>query len=196
MKRLLKSLSKKAQKLASNFSPPAACLTFRSPPSKSFCESPPPKSLCKSGEGIEGELCEVFKYLDADGDGKISWVDLHSSLKCVVEEVCENELQEIIKQLDSDGDGYIDVDEFIRLNCEERGEEEAEKELAAAFRMFEGTSTGITPAGLQRMMCRLGVETSVTLDHCTFIISQVDLDGDGVVSFSEFKHMMTRAVHS
>ncbi|XP_057832020.1 calmodulin-like protein 2 [Cryptomeria japonica] len=194
VKRLLRSLSKRAQKLASNFSP-CRCATFRSPLPKSFCESPPPKSLCKSGEGIEGELCEVFKYLDADGDGKISWVELQSALSCVGEEVGENELQEIIKQVDSDGNGCIDVDGFIRLNCEERGEEETEKELAAAFRMFEGSSKGITPVGLQRMMCRLGVENCASLEQCAFIISQVDLDGDGVVSFNEFKQMMTGVVH-
>ncbi|XP_057832009.2 calmodulin-like protein 2 [Cryptomeria japonica] len=190
IRRFVKSLSKNALKLASNFSPrrrAAASLSF---------QSSPPQSFCEARERMVEEVCEVFRYLDADGDGKITWVDLQSALNSVGEEVGENELREMIKQLGSEVDGCMDVDGFVRLHCEERGEEDAEKELAAAFRMFQGTnSTGITPAGLQRMMCRLGVEKSVTLDHCAFIISQVDLDGDGVVSFSEFKHMMTCVVH-
>ncbi|KAH9293988.1 hypothetical protein KI387_040806, partial [Taxus chinensis] len=150
---------------------------------------------------VREDLFAIFRHLDAIGDRKISWVELKTALNSVGEDAGDDELREIVKQLDSDGDGCIDLEEFIRLiNTEERGAEEAEKELAAAFRMFEGREGGggITPVGLHRMMCRLGlvdVDNYLTLDHCTFIISQVDQDGDGVVNFEEFKRVMMAAVH-
>ncbi|KAH9288681.1 hypothetical protein KI387_032798, partial [Taxus chinensis] len=149
---------------------------------------------------VREELFTVFRQLDADGDGKISWVELKTALNFVGEDVGDDELREIVKQLDSDGDGCIDLEEFIRLiNTEERGAEEAEKELVAAFRIFEGREGGgsTTPMGLHRMMCRLSladVDNCLTLDHCTFIISQVDQDGDGVVNLKEFKRVMMAAV--
>ncbi|XP_057832017.1 probable calcium-binding protein CML18 [Cryptomeria japonica] len=198
LKRLVKSVSKNALKLASTLSPRKHVLGF----SRFSPNSPPPKSPLleanPGGAALERELRAVFRYFDADGDGKISWQELQRALNSVGEEVGENELRETIKELDSDGDGCIDVHEFIRLNTQERGSEGEEKELAAAFRMFEGREGGgITPVGLQRMMCRLGVgDDALTLDHCSFIISQIDMDGDGVLSFHEFKHMMMiTAVH-
>ncbi|KAH9310060.1 hypothetical protein KI387_037971, partial [Taxus chinensis] len=151
----------------------------------------------KIGENVG----DIPRHLDADGDGKISWVELKTTLNFMGEDVGDNELREIVKQLDSDGDGCIDLEEFIRLiNTEERGAEEAEKELVAAFRMFEGREGGggITLVGLHRMMCRLGladVDNCLTLDHCTFIISQVDQDGDGVVNLEEFKSVMMATIH-
>ncbi|KAH9289442.1 hypothetical protein KI387_033559, partial [Taxus chinensis] len=135
---------------------------------------------------VRQEIFTIFRHLNADGDGKISWVELKTTMNFVGEDVGDDELREIVKQLDSNG--CIDLEEFIRLiNTEERGAEESEKELVAAFRMFEGREGGggITPVGLHRMMCRLGladVDNCLTLDHCTFIISQVDQDGDGVVN--------------
>eukprot|EP01018_Ginkgo_biloba_P031999 Gb_13856 [translate_table: standard] len=137
------------------------------------------------------ELTEVFRYFDADGDGKISMAELRKVVNSVGEdELREEEVRGIMKQFDSDGDGFIDLHDFIRLNTR-RAKEEEEEELLEAFRMFDMEEEGcITPKALQRMMIRLG-HVDISVDECRLMIKKVDFDGDGVVSFQEFKHMMT-----
>ncbi|KAI3925238.1 hypothetical protein MKW92_051458 [Papaver armeniacum] len=59
---------------------------------------------------------EVFKKFDADGDGKISYVELGSILRSSGYEATTEELQAMVKEVDSDGDGFIDLNEFLELN--------------------------------------------------------------------------------
>jgi calcium-binding protein CML len=55
--------------------------------------------------------------------------------------------------------------------------------------MYEMDGCGyITPKSLRRMLSRLGESKSV--DECTTMIAQFDLNGDGVLNFDEFRTMM------
>lgn len=68
-------------------------------------------------------------------------------------------------------------------------EEEKVKDLKEAFKMYEMDGCGcITPKSLKRMLSRLG--ESKTIDDCTTMIAQFDLNGDGVLNFDEFRTMM------
>ena len=68
-------------------------------------------------------------------------------------------------------------------------EERKMEELREAFRMYvmEGIEY-ITPKSLKRMLSRLGESTS--LEDCCVMIGEFDVNGDGVLSFDEFKLMM------
>eukprot|EP01018_Ginkgo_biloba_P034716 Gb_22573 [translate_table: standard] len=152
-------------------------------------DSPRPDSNRRRQDEIR-ELTEVFRYFDADGDGKISAVELKAVLGSLGEELCDKELRDMIQEVDSDGDGCIDLQDFIRLNTRILIDSDAESELREAFRLFDIDQRGcITAKGLHQMMSRLGEDSS--LDDCHLMIKQVDFDGDGVVNFREFKHMMT-----
>ncbi|KAI3920191.1 hypothetical protein MKX01_017848 [Papaver californicum] len=130
----------------------------------------------------------VFMYLDEDGDGMISFLELRKYVAAVRGEVVE--VDELVKLLDTDGDGCLGLDDFVKLM--DGSEEEEEKmiiELKAAFEMFlmDGYEC-ITPKSLRKMLNQLGESKSI--EECRVMISQFDLNGDGELNFDEFKVMM------
>ncbi|XP_068648942.1 putative calcium-binding protein CML19 [Aristolochia californica] len=130
----------------------------------------------------------VFQYFDLDGDGKISPKELRSCMRSVGEELSVEDAGTVVEANDSDGDGLLGLDDFLRL-MEVEGEEEKRKDLVEAFGMYKMEGLGcITPKSLKRMLSRLG--ESKTVDECKTMISRFDLDGDGVLSFEEFRVMM------
>lgn len=166
-------------------SPPES---VKSTESAQSTELTPPKSR---RNGVETrELTEVFQHFDANGDGKISAVELRNVLASLGDEdLSEEELTAMIREADSNGDGYIDLTDFIRLNSPQIDGFDAESELRDAFTLFDVDKKGvITAQGLHEIMRRLGEESS--LDDCHLMIKRVDSDGDGVVNFGEFKQMM------
>jgi calcium-binding protein CML len=96
-----------------------------------------------------------------------------------------------VASADADGDGMLCEAEFLKLALHSDGEEEERtRELREAFGMYEMEGEGcITPASLGRMLGRLGNERGI--GECRAMICRFDLDGDGVLSFDEFKIMMS-----
>ena len=142
-------------------------------------------------------LSHVFNYFDEDGDGKISPTELRSRLGLMGGgELVLKEAEDAVGSLDSDGDGFLALEDFARLMELGGGEEERVKELRVAFGMYVdedglvGSKGGefITPRSLKRMLSRLGESKSV--GECKIMINRFDLNGDGVLSFEEFRVMM------
>ncbi|XP_072996049.1 putative calcium-binding protein CML19 [Typha latifolia] len=131
----------------------------------------------------------IFTRFDADGDGKISAAELRRVVKTVGEELTADDAEAAVKSADSDGDGLLDLEDFVRLVGVLEGGDEEERELREAFGMYEMEGEGcITAKSLKRMLSRLG--TSEKLEECMVMIEKFDLNGDGVLSFEEFKYMM------
>ncbi|XP_060168852.1 putative calcium-binding protein CML19 [Lycium barbarum] len=145
-------------------------------------------SNSSSGSDINSELGRVFTYFDEDGDGKVSPAELRRCMKAVGGELTEKEAEMAVRLSDSDGDGLLGLEDFTKLMEEERNKE---SELKGAFAMYEEMegSGYITPKSLKRMLSRLGESTSI--DKCKAMIRRFDINGDGVLSFDEFKVMMT-----
>ncbi|KAL5543942.1 hypothetical protein UlMin_007726 [Ulmus minor] len=137
------------------------------------------------------ELEHVFHYFDEDGDGKISALELRHRLGLMGEELLLNEAGIAVESLDSDGDGLLGLEDLVHLMEGGEGDEEEKiKDLREAFGMYidvEGSGF-ITPKSLKRMLSRLGESKSV--DECKVMINRFDLNGDGVLSFDEFRVMM------
>ncbi|RLN22937.1 putative calcium-binding protein CML31 [Panicum miliaceum] len=136
------------------------------------------------------ELGSLFAAFDKDADGRISAAELRLCMKATLgEDVSAEDAEALVASVDADGDGLLDADEFARLVHAEVGEEERHRGLRQAFGMYEMEGQGcITPTSLKRMLSRLGAHQEI--DDCRAMICRFDLDGDGVLSFHEFKIMM------
>jgi Ca2+-binding EF-hand superfamily protein len=103
----------------------------------------------------------------------------------------EKELIEMINSVDDNGDNEIDFEEFLVLMKSRIGERDVERELRDAFAVFDTDGSGsIDRKELQRLMRKLGQALSeAELDA---MMEEVDTNGDGEISFEEFKFLMVR----
>ncbi|KAG6630797.1 calcium-dependent protein kinase 1-like isoform X2 [Carya illinoinensis] len=124
-----------------------------------------------SEEEIAG-LKEMFKMIDTDDSGQISFEELKAGLK----------------RADIDNNGTIDYGEFIaatlHLNKIER-----QDHLFAAFSYFDKDGSGyITPDELQKACEDFGI-VDIRLEE---MIQEVDQDNDGRIDYNEFVAMMQK----
>lgn len=150
------------------------------------------------------ELRGVFATFDKNNDGYITREELRESLKNIGISAGERDVADMVEKVDSNGDGLIDFDEFCELfdsisgvgdyGEEERGEAEergADGDLKEAFDVFDGNKDGlITVEELGLVLSSLGFTEGKMMEDCKEMIRKVDMDGDGMVNFDEFKKMM------
>lgn len=104
----------------------------------------------------------------------------------------EEELQEMISSVDDNGDKEIDFEEFLILMKSRCLEQDPEKELRDAFAVFDTDGSGsIDRKELKRLMKKLG--QALTEAEVDAMMDEVDSNGDGEISYEEFKYMMVRA---
>nr|CAD1828104.1 unnamed protein product [Ananas comosus var. bracteatus] len=159
-----------------------------------------------SEEEIAG-LKEMFKMIDADNSGQITFEELKVGLEKVGANLKESEIAALMEAADIDNSGTIDYGEFIaatlHLNKVER-----EDNLFAAFSYFDKDGSGyITQDELQKACEEFGIE-DVRLEE---IIREIDQDNaspfylatsfkalfrylnlDGRIDYNEFAAMMQK----
>ncbi|XP_004242760.2 calmodulin-like protein 3 [Solanum lycopersicum] len=147
------------------------------------------------------ELSGVFATFDKNNDGYITKQELKQSLKNIGIFMEDGDILEMVEKVDFNKDGLIDIDEFYEL-ChsflgiekvvseeEEGGVEEGD--LKDAFDVFDYDKDGlISEEELSKVLSSLGLNQGKRLDDCKEMIRNVDVDGDGMVNFDEFKKMM------
>lgn len=145
---------------------------------------------------LSGQFRQVFKVIDANGDGKISSLELSEVLLCLGHEksTASKAAEGIIREMDFNGDGFIDLDEFMHaVNaegaiCSSNSEEDY---LMDAFLIFDTDKNGLISAKeLRNVLLSLGF-SKCSLQECKRMIRGVDKDGDGFVDFKEFRSMMS-----
>ena len=112
------------------------------------------------------------------------------------EDMPAEDVRAVMASADADGDGLLDEEEFVRLAGEvveaedhDYDDEDRRRWLREAFGMYEMESSGcITALSLKLMLAKLGAHRDIA--ECQAMICRFDLDGDGVLSFDEFKTMM------
>ncbi|KAL0008193.1 hypothetical protein SO802_009695 [Lithocarpus litseifolius] len=140
-----------------------------------------------SEEEIAG-LKEMFKMIDTDNSGQITYEELKAGLKRVGANLKESEIYDLMHAADIDNSGTIDYGEFIaatlHLNKIER-----EDHLFAAFSYFDKDGSGfITADEIQKACEEFGIE-DVRLED---LIQEVDQDNDGTIDYNEFVAMMRK----
>uniref|UniRef100_A0A803NUF9 non-specific serine/threonine protein kinase n=1 Tax=Cannabis sativa TaxID=3483 RepID=A0A803NUF9_CANSA len=140
-----------------------------------------------SEEEIAG-LKEMFKMIDTDNSGSITFEELKAGLKRFGANLKESEIYDLMQAADVDNSGTIDYGEFVaatlHLNKIER-----EDHLFAAFSYFDKDGSGyITQDELQHACEEFGVE-DVRLEE---MMQEVDQDNDGRIDYNEFVAMMQK----
>ena len=130
----------------------------------------------------------VFASFDCDADGKISAAELRGCMRATLgEDVPAEEAEALVASADADGDGFISLEEFAALNATAPGDDE--EDLRLAFKVFDADGSGdISAAELASVLHGLGEKA--TVQQCRRMIEGVDKNGDGLISFDEFKVMM------
>lgn len=147
------------------------------------------------------ELRKLFSTFDKNGDGFITKQELRESLRNIRIFMTEQEVDDIVVKYDSNGDGLIDFEEFCLLTSECVGGDHHEKEggvmgneevdLKEAFDVFDKDNDGlISVEELALVLTSLGLREGRKIEECKEMIKKVDMDGDGMVNFNEFKRMM------
>ncbi|KAG6512638.1 hypothetical protein ZIOFF_030763 [Zingiber officinale] len=141
------------------------------------------------------ELRRVFQMFDRNGDGMITKQELSDSLQNLGIYIPEAELAALIEKIDVNGDGCVDADEFGTLYQSIMDERDEEEDMREAFNVFDQNGDGfITVDELRSVLASLGFKQGRTAEECRKMISQVDVDGDGKVNFTEFRQMMKGGV--
>ncbi|KAK6152230.1 hypothetical protein DH2020_014865 [Rehmannia glutinosa] len=140
------------------------------------------------------EVRQVFERFDANKDGKISADELGGVLNALGSDTSAEEVARMMQEIDADKDGYINLQEFAAF-CNKDSDDphkSADKELREAFELYDQDQNGkISAAELHKILTRLGEHCSE--QDCAGMIKTVDSDGDGYVSFEEFRKMMTNS---
>lgn len=137
----------------------------------------------------------IFERFDKNKDGKISWEEFRDAIHALSPAIPSDKLVEMFIQLDTNGDGQVDAAEFA--SCMDQTAQssggDVEKELKDAFKLYDIDCDGkISANELHVVMTRLGEKC--TVESCVGMVQAIDVDGDGYISFEEFKTMMMRSM--
>ncbi|CAN6309589.1 unnamed protein product [Urochloa humidicola] len=137
------------------------------------------------------QMREAFDLFDRNNDGFINVEELGAVLGSLGQNCTAYELQSMIAMVDFDGDGAICFDEFSILMEFKPNGVESDEEITKAFRMFDMDNDGfISEAELCHIMYNL--RGDLCADEVREMMLEADTDGDGRVSYEEFKQIMRR----
>ncbi|CAL4918728.1 unnamed protein product [Urochloa decumbens] len=140
---------------------------------------------------FDQHMKEVFDLFDRNREGFITADELGHVLGSLGQNYTAYELQSMIEMVDFDGDGAINFDEFSMLMEFKPNGVESDEEITRAFRMFDMDNDGfISEAELCHIMHNL--RGNPCGDEVREMTREADTDGDGRVSYEEFKQIMRR----
>ncbi|CAI0435493.1 unnamed protein product [Linum tenue] len=141
-----------------------------------------------SEEEIKG-LKQMFKNMDTDGSGTITYDELKAGLTRLGSKLSEAEMKQLMDAADVDKNGTIDYVEFITATMH-RQRLEKEEHLFEAFQYFDKDGSGfITRDELRHAMSQYGMGDEDTINE---ILDDVDIDKDGKINYEEFVAMMRK----
>lgn len=131
----------------------------------------------------------MFKSIDKNSDGKLSRKELIEGYTQILGELAEDEVDRIMKIADTDGSGEIDYSEWVIATMDKK-KLLTEDKLLMAFNMFDKDNGGSISSA--EVKDTIGVGKNIDEKLWNEIINEVDVNGDGEISFQEFKIMMER----
>ncbi|KAI7725798.1 hypothetical protein M8C21_013969 [Ambrosia artemisiifolia] len=138
-----------------------------------------------SEEEIAG-LKQMFKAIDTDNSGYITFEELKAGLKRLGSNLTESEIYNLMQSADIDNNGTIDYEEFVAATLH-INKVDKEDYMFTAFSYFDKDDSGyITLDELQQACKEFGVDDI----HLEDIIKEADQNNDGRIDYNEFVAMM------
>ena len=140
-----------------------------------------------------GNILKIYRYFNENGDCKLTKEELIKGLnKYREKEDIEIKVDELFSLLDGDNNGYIEYEEFLRA-CVDKKEILTESNLKYAFKFLDQNNSGKLSA--QKIIYAfMNNKNKVFEIAINKDISDVDGDGDGEITFEEFKKLMINEV--
>ena len=137
------------------------------------------------------ELEKQFKDWDTNGDGVLSKEEIVNGYKKAYGKVDENEIDNMIKSIDLDGNGVIDYNEF--LVCSMNKEKILRNDnLKICFDEFDTDHSGKISVDEISHLFNKGDNNDENLEALKKMMKDADENGDGEISFEEFKDIMNK----
>jgi len=124
--------------------------------------------------------------MDKNFDGHLDKEELLEGLKKMGVEDYEEEANRILQSADFDNNGTVEFTEFCTVAMDKR-KLLSDNRLKASFHLFDTSGNGKIDFNEIRTILRLDDTDNAELKS---IIDQIDRNGDGEISYSEFKQMM------
>ena len=138
------------------------------------------------------DIDKVFRAMDANGDGKLSKVEIKNGYaEYFGKSLTDEQVDEMFDKVDADGNGEIDYSEFVVATMNEKNLLSNNK-LQTAFKMFDKDGGGSISTDEIKQVLSFGQNLDETV--IAQIINQVDENGDGEISYEEFAAMMLKNI--
>eukprot|EP00590_Aulacoseira_subarctica_P001818 CAMPEP_0172427478 /NCGR_PEP_ID=MMETSP1064-20121228/42266_1 /TAXON_ID=202472 /ORGANISM="Aulacoseira subarctica , Strain CCAP 1002/5" /LENGTH=322 /DNA_ID=CAMNT_0013171701 /DNA_START=86 /DNA_END=1054 /DNA_ORIENTATION=+ len=135
---------------------------------------------------IGDKLRNTFHKFDVLRNGTICFEEFHDVLSRACSEMSNKDMVQLFTDIDLDGSGLVHYTEFIAATIELCGPI-AEERLAEAFDRIDSDDTGfITRENVKEFTNQGFLWRDFSDEFVSEIIKEIDLNGDGVVSYDEF----------
>ncbi len=139
----------------------------------------------------------LFNQFDLQTDGKITKEELTKALKARLpkDKDIKKHIDSIFNNLDADNNGFIEYEEFIRAAIDKETLLD-EGILRFAFRYFDKDNSGIIEFQEVKEMFEKNLSGEKGVEEALKkIVSEVDVNSDGKISFEEFEIIMKKMIH-
>ncbi|CCW66328.1 unnamed protein product [Phytomonas sp. Hart1] len=136
------------------------------------------------------QIREAFNLFNIDGSGAIDAEEMALAMKSLgFGDLSSNEVELIIGSMKTNASGFIEYEEFEKMIKSRMAQKDSPEEIFMAFKLFDLDKRGkISLSNLKEVAKMLG--ESPGDDVLQEMIAEADEDGDGEVSFEEFKNVM------
>merc|ERR1712136_363004 len=133
------------------------------------------------------EVRDMFKRVDKNDDGVISFDELRTVLETIFKHLPSHRIDKMVTDADKDKDGQISYEEFYRV----LKRKSKKNKLLKAFKTFDTNGDGkISLEELMEVLKHTGGE--LPEQQLKEMIKEVDKDGDGYLNYTEFLNVMVQ----
>ncbi|OMP02260.1 Calcium-binding EF-hand [Corchorus olitorius] len=140
------------------------------------------------------QLKDIFKRFDMDSDGSLTHLELAALLRSLGLKPSGEQLHMLVGNMDANGNGLVEFDELVNAIMPDMSQQILinQAQLLEVFQSFDRDGNGfITAAELAGSMAKMG--HPLTYPELTDMMKLADTNGDGVLSFHEFAHIMAKS---